>query len=83
MTDTIAAHHAVRRSLFRPSHCHRCGYGGRIDGHHYAGYAPHAVLCVVWLCQSCHNSAHHHGEDWRAVVRSVQWNRATVATVPS
>ena len=41
--------------LVRPKRCEKCGYRGRIHGHH-PNYRK--VLSVRWLCVSCHGRVH-------------------------
>ena len=57
-----AAHTAVRNAvrrgdLTKPTVCEFCAAGGRIEGHHYAGYGPAQQLLVKWLCKPCHVEA--------------------------
>jgi hypothetical protein len=44
--------------LVRPARCELCGAGGRIEGHHFKGYARRYWLTVEWLCVRCHRGAH-------------------------
>lgn len=58
-----AAHYAVEKAiakgeLVRPETCELCGAGGKIEAHHYKGYAPEFWLVVMWLCQMCHSKQH-------------------------
>lgn len=39
----------------RATRCSNCFQGGRINGHHPDYRQPHVI---IWLCQSCHSSAH-------------------------
>ena len=49
----------VRKGVLeRPAECQSCGSGGRIDAHHYLGYAQEHWLSVQWLCRVCHKAAH-------------------------
>lgn len=44
--------------LARPARCQACGVAGRIQAHHWCGYAPEHWLHVEWLCLRCHRAAH-------------------------
>ena len=44
--------------LAKPDRCSKCGHGGVIQGHHYAGYDIEHAHLVEWLCQDCHTDAH-------------------------
>ncbi len=53
-----ACNNAVKAGvLIKPRRCSICNAGGRIEGHHYLGYAPEHVLDVQWLCVPCHRRA--------------------------
>ncbi len=48
--------------LTRPSTCQHPGKyapqcGGKIEAHHYMGYAREHWLSVEWLCETCHTAA--------------------------
>lgn len=45
-------------TLPRPDKCSECGEGGRIEGHHYAGYEGKNALKVKWYCHYCHRKVH-------------------------
>lgn len=44
--------------LIRPEACSKCGYTGRITGHHHDYSKPYEV---EWLCVSCHKLLHTRG----------------------
>ena len=50
----------TRGIVARPTNCSECGIEGRIDAHHYNGYAKQNWLDIKWLCRKCHNRAHYH-----------------------
>jgi len=54
-----AVRYAVKvGKLVKPAVCSQCGgKKGRIEGHHYKGYAREHRLDVVWLCRPCHGAA--------------------------
>jgi hypothetical protein len=63
-SDRHAARQAVALAindgyLTRPSHCSKCGQGGKIQAHHHSYELIH-WLDVEWLCTSCHG-LHHRG----------------------
>lgn len=45
-------------TLKRPKRCQDCNKPhGRIEAHHYLGYARENYLKVQWLCPTCHDAA--------------------------
>lgn len=57
--EKSAAHHAVYMAVrsgkaFKPDMCSACGAPGRIEAHHYMGYARENRLNVRWVCSPCH-----------------------------
>jgi hypothetical protein len=57
------ANHAVERAiaagtLVRPDTCSQCGCRGKIEAHHFMGYAQQYWLTIVWLCHLCHHAKH-------------------------
>lgn len=54
----VYVHRAVKCGLLvRPDRCADCGTVGRVEGHHFLGYAKEHWLDVRWLCRSCHRLA--------------------------
>src|SRR5437870_4357481 len=51
----FAVHRTVKSGkLVRPTMCSNCGIVGKIEAHHYKGYAKENWLDVQWLCRRCH-----------------------------
>ena len=58
------AHKIVKRAvdsgrITKATNCSMCGEGGKIYGHHYAGYDKDSTLKVIWLCAQCHSDVHN------------------------
>lgn len=54
-----AISYAIRRDkLIRPKTCEICNLYGKIEAHHYLGYAKEHWLDVQWLCKKCHAFIH-------------------------
>lgn len=43
--------------LIRPTICAQCNKEGRIEAHHYKGYAWENRFDIQWLCPLCHRAA--------------------------
>lgn len=59
--------------IIRPTKCSKCGYEGRIDGHHHDYSKPYDV---TWLCASCHRIIHNEER------RSATSSQARVLSTP-
>lgn len=47
--------YAIKKGrIIKPAKCEGCGAEGRVEGHHYKGYAEEFHLIVQWLCKLCH-----------------------------
>jgi hypothetical protein len=56
------ANHAVETALksgrlVRPERCADCRCKGKVEAHHFKGYAPQHWLDIIWLCVFCHRKA--------------------------
>ena len=45
--------------LIKPEKCEKCGQSKPLQGHHHRGYSEKHQLDVSWLCEECHQRAHH------------------------
>lgn len=53
-----AVESAVRSGkLYKRRSCQNCAVIGKVEAHHYKGYAPENWLEVQWLCAKCHRKA--------------------------
>jgi hypothetical protein len=58
---------AVRRGeIVKPPRCTNCERQAKLHAHHHRGYGIKYRLDVVWLCVSCHHSAHGRGPKTRS-----------------
>lgn len=56
-----AVAHAIQTlRLKRPERCTQCNKRGRVEAHHFMGYAEEHKLTVKWLCSRCHKRAENH-----------------------
>jgi len=51
-----------RGKIQRPDACQACGAVGKVEGHHYRGYAREFWLDVRWLCKICHGREHRRNK---------------------
>lgn len=61
ITERSRAYSAVRNAvrsgkLVKPAFCHICDKIGRVEAHHWSGYAN--KLKVEWVCRGCHIRIH-------------------------
>lgn len=57
------AYIAAKRAFLAGKRCARCGGGGLIDPHHWAGCAGPLKMdfrLILPLCRKCHDWAHHN-----------------------
>lgn len=48
--------------VVKPTCCDRCGFNGRLDGHHDS-YLKEHWYDVTWLCRKCHKKEHNKKEN--------------------
>lgn len=58
------AHRAIIRAvnhgkIKRPIICSKCSQPGKIEAHHFLGYAKKNWFNIQWLCRQCHVNSHH------------------------